>query len=723
MDFKKKLEDIIVRIYKTAGYTLDKEVLDVLLSDDQHRLISAPAGGTKTTLTQLIVVIEKLRFLVEGSKINMGIKSNIDRVETIIPKEKLLCLVYNNHNVGDIDGVHAKFYNMLVGMKLISPSPAARNFVEPGVNSCTLHSYSTTLIKENLRILKLKEFNLAKDTVLKAQFRSVVEKVLQDSSVDITSSVISDAKRLYDLYVGLKLYETPEDQPLINSVEFELALQNALVPLKYLREIFLNYDKRKKMMKLYEYSDQLRLADDLLKIPEIKEEYSNKFHLIIADEVQDFTPLMFSIRKALVGPNTKTVTVGDSDQGIYSFLGALSDSIDNYQNYTNHEYTKFNLTVNRRCKLETMPFALNVINSVEGRTVKEIKTTKLGGTLERIPYRDVAEQVEKTLELIYKNVSGTTGILFRNKNQSIILSRFLYDRNIQANYINAHNCMEHRLYTVFIELINEAFINKTQRGLTMLNRVLPFNKQALEDFFQFDKKTGVSAKCPEAYSWGNIDFKPLYENSRRFHSIDKQVEFIKNVAKNSSTIIASDCIEEMLDMFYQNYFSYLTESQEDPYIELILQWAKKDLSVGYNLLTAVTNLKKDIIKYMGRGRHVGKLNICTIHGTKGLEFNHTILNLEKEKVVNGNMLSARAIKYQEAEDARLTYVGATRQIDSLTVLCSTEHVHRFSDESFFESIETAPLEKQFTTEKPKIFEDELAISKPRRVRRSMLLED
>ena len=724
MGYKGKIEGIIETIYKKNNYTLDKEVKEVLLSDAQHKLISAPAGGTKTTLTQLMVNLEKLDFMVKGTIHNQKVDSPRDRVPTIINSNKILCIVYNRHNAGDIDTVHARFYNLLSQLKFISPSPAARNYVEPGVYATTLHSYADKVVKDNLSVLKLRGFALSKEENINANFRATVERVLADSSVPVTQNLINDAKMLYDLYVGLMLYETPEEKPLTDSVQFELALQNTQIPPKYLREIFTKYDARKKMLRLHEFSDMLRLADQVLKVPEIRSHYSSMFHMIVADEVQDFTPLMFSIYSSLVGPDTKTITVGDGDQSIYSFLGAVEDAIGNFENIMGYEPEKFDLVVNRRCRKDTMPFALNVIESIPSRAPRTIRTTKVGGELKRIEYNTINEQILAIEQLLKEKTTGNIGILFRNKNQSVILSRFLYKRQIQANFINAHNCMQHRLYTLFIETLNECFISKSQKGLRLLNRLLPFSKKALEEFFQFDEKTGVSATCPTAQLWGNLDLTPLYKDSKRFFSIDKQVKFIQQVARESHTIIASDCVDKLLDLFYSNYFSHLTEAQEDPYTDLILQWAKEDLAVGFNLRTAVENLQKTIYKYMGNGRKVGKLNICTIHGTKGLEFSHVILNLEKDKVPPGVVLSPQAQRFQDDEECRLIYVGATRQIDSLTVLCNMQAPHRLADEKYFEAEEPVELAPKFTTKKPAIFEEEILAKPPvTRGRRSMLLED
>lgn len=730
MAYKDQIKGVIEAVYKKMDYTLDDEVLNVLLDDSQHKIIKAPAGGTKTTMTQFMENLYKLHFMVEGVKHNSKLGPDgkpiapRDRIATTIPADRILCLVYNRHNTADIDTVHAKFYNSLVDLKFISASPSAKNFVIPGVTASTMHSFSEKrVISENLSLLKLREFKLANEENISANFRSVVKSVMEESSVQLTTQLINDIKALYDLHVNLMLYKS--EAPLTDSVQFELALSGTQVPSKYLPEIFKKFDSRKKMLKLWEYSDQLRLADELLQIPAVRERYSNFFHSIVADEIQDFTPLMISILKSLIGPETKTVSVGDGDQSIYSFLGAVQDGVENFSKLLDVEATYFTLKINRRCRKDTLTFALNVIEAIPGREPREIKAQKIGGTLDRIFYKDSVEQVTAINKVMQEKVTGNMGVLFRKKADSILLSRFLYNKGIAANYINAYNCMEHGLYTKFLEVITELFINKSHRGLRLLNRILPFNKQSLEDFLQIDEKTGVSKICPNPTAWSSLDFTPLYATSRNYISITDQVGFAQDIARNSYSVTGSDCMERLLDMFYKNYYSYLTEAQEDPYVELVLGWAKEDLSIGYPLKNVIEQLNKNIVTFMGHSRKIGKLNISTMHGTKGLEFNHVIIaNLAKEQAPAGLVLSPAAAAFKEAEENHLLYVAGTRQKDSLTVLCDSENKHRLADDAYFKSQEPVVTEAKFSGAVPSMLSDDLLMkAKPSLGRKSMILED
>lgn len=720
---KLDLKPVVTRVYDRLGYSLDKEVLDVLTSYDQHKIIRAPAGGTKTTMTQFMVNLYKMVYLIEGTAINEKITSNKDRVDTVIPEAKLLCLVYNKHNVEDIKNVHARFYGQLMDLGLFSPEVTRKNYTMPGVTASTVHGFGEKVIRDNLKFLNLKSFALAKDEIIRAQFKSVVNKVMEKSSLTVTPALIKDIKTLYDLYVNLLLYKTPEDQPLTDSIQFELVLSSMDVPSKYLREIFSSFDRRKTLLKLWEYSDQLRLAEKILSNPTIQETYKKKFNTIVADEIQDFTPIMVEVLKNIIGEETKTICVGDDNQSIYSFSGAIIEGVANFSKYLNIEAKYFTLTTNRRCRAQTLPYAINVISEVAGESAKDIRPLKQDGSLERHLYADEAEQIDLAYKLVMKNTVGTTGVLFRRKVDSILFSRYLYLNGVSANYINAYNCMSHGIYKMFIEMIQQLFIDKTLDGLKMLNRILPFSREKIDTFLGYDSKKGIFEKCPDPAHWASIDFSPMYDGSRNYISINDQVTFVKKVAKEISFSTAAEIAEPLLDMFYKNYYQFVAD--DDPLAELVLSWAKKDLSMGYNFSTTLDKHATMVYKTMGSSKTIAKLNVSTMHGTKGLEFNHVIIgNVESQLKKNQASLSPAALAYLEAEENRLYYVAATRQIDSLNVLCSKENPHRLGDEKYFKTEDLTIEGPKFSNDVSNLFGGTIADSAPaRKGRRSKILEE
>lgn len=78
---------------------------------------------------------------------------------------------------------------------------------------------------------------------------------------------------------------------------------------------------------LIDFDDMLLLCLEKLKNKEIRQTYD----YVLIDEVQDTNLVQFQILKHLISANTKTILVGDIDQGIYKFRGASFDLIEKYQ--------------------------------------------------------------------------------------------------------------------------------------------------------------------------------------------------------------------------------------------------------------------------------------------------------------------------------------------------------------------------------------------------------
>ena len=78
---------------------------------------------------------------------------------------------------------------------------------------------------------------------------------------------------------------------------------------------------------LIDFDDMLSLCLEKLKNKEI----TQVFDYVLIDEVQDTNLVQFQILKHLILANTKTILVGDIDQGIYKFRGASFDLIEKYR--------------------------------------------------------------------------------------------------------------------------------------------------------------------------------------------------------------------------------------------------------------------------------------------------------------------------------------------------------------------------------------------------------
>ena len=127
------------------------------------------------------------------------------------------------------------------------------------------------------------------------------------------------------------------------------------------------YDQYLKQNGLYDYDDMIQEAVNVLKKDKgFKDTLSEKYQFIMLDEFQDTNPSQFSIIKQLTDYEKPPImAVGDDDQAIYEFQGALSTNLTDFQNhYSAHVIA---LTENYRSTQEILDFSREIIAQAPDR--------------------------------------------------------------------------------------------------------------------------------------------------------------------------------------------------------------------------------------------------------------------------------------------------------------------------------------------------------------------
>ena len=118
---------------------------------------------------------------------------------------------------------------------------------------------------------------------------------------------------------------------------------------------------------LYDFDDMIQEAVKVLqKDAGFKATLSERYQFIMLDEFQDTNPSQFAIIKELTDYEKPLImAVGDDDQAIYEFQGALSTNLTDYQKHYNAEVIA--LTENYRSTQEILDFSREVINQATDR--------------------------------------------------------------------------------------------------------------------------------------------------------------------------------------------------------------------------------------------------------------------------------------------------------------------------------------------------------------------
>lgn len=128
-----------------------------------------------------------------------------------------------------------------------------------------------------------------------------------------------------------------------------------------LSRLMSRYEKYLREQGLYDFNDMIEEAIRVLRTDQgFKLSLEERYQYIMLDEFQDTNPSQFAIVKELTDyDQPQIMAVGDDDQAIYEFQGALSTNLTDYQKHYNAKV--ITLTENYRSTQEVLDFAHQII--------------------------------------------------------------------------------------------------------------------------------------------------------------------------------------------------------------------------------------------------------------------------------------------------------------------------------------------------------------------------
>ncbi|MBR0372594.1 ATP-dependent helicase [Candidatus Saccharibacteria bacterium] len=137
--------------------------------------------------------------------------------------------------------------------------------------------------------------------------------------------------------------------------------------LASISKVMEKYDKYLLENGLYDFDDMIQEAVRVLKTDAgFKATLSERYQFIMLDEFQDTNPSQFSIIKELTDYEKPLImAVGDDDQAIYEFQGALSTNMVDFQEH--YSANVIPLVENYRSTQEILDFSREIINQATDR--------------------------------------------------------------------------------------------------------------------------------------------------------------------------------------------------------------------------------------------------------------------------------------------------------------------------------------------------------------------
>ena len=413
--------NFVKMLYDVLDLQLTSDAALCSISMNQSLLALATAGSGKTTLMQTKAILYKLI-----------LDSRMRKNSKMLGKE-ILCLVYNHHNVADIQSKH---YQMVTKLRMANINGFD---VDDEVSVKTMHSFCDGWSKQYVAKMGLVGFELLKEEQSLNVMRRAINITYKKLKIQPIPSVTD--KNMLSFYTLCKeTCKTPDE--LQNSDKFK----DLKAPLDLIKTCFERYEIAKASKRGYDFCDMLVKFYELISTdPKALATIQKSYSVIIADEVQDFTPIMWKILKLLVSDNTILNCIGDEDQSIYYFRGAdihaLLDFRDDFENAK-----VYTLVHNRRCCGAILKEAKRVIEKNNLRFDKDLVGSKSGGLVELIPYSTVEGQLQNVTEEMKKktrNERYDTVICFRERSGSMLLADLLEENDVPFNSLQGALPMQH----------------------------------------------------------------------------------------------------------------------------------------------------------------------------------------------------------------------------------------------------------------------------------------
>ena len=604
--------------------SLESELKDKL-NPEQYRAV--------TTLEGAILIIAGA-----GSGKTRVITYRIaNMLEKGIPQSAILALTFTNKAAKEMEGR----IKDLTGKKL------------QNLTVSTFHAFGVQILRQEIEALGFRQnFSIYDETDKKSLIKETGREL----------KYTADALDLYkisvlfsDIKTGRKNWESENDM---------------------YRQLYEEYQKGLKLYNAVDFDDLIVLPIKLFhEHPEILEKYKNRYKYIMVDEFQDTSHQQYEFMHLLSDKNI--AVVGDDDQSIYSWRGADYQNIVNFEK--DFDVTEIRLEQNYRSTGTILAAANGVIKHNTNRKDKELWSGNGDGKPIEVfmPENEAAEA-----EFIAEGILGICtdenrnyddfGVLIRANTQSRAIEEAFLENNIPYTMSGGTSFFERKEIKDIISYLRVIanhdddinllrIINTPRRGIgrVTIEAISEVAKrmdlslwEAIQALF-----TATEEECPVSES--TLEdlkaFTDIIENAKSMlggKGLSKKVRQLVDDIKYFDYLIGENPKSEKSARFKFMNIESLIKSME--------QWENnpnyEDTSL-YAYLNRITLLSRDD---MDDEQDKGKVNLMTVHASKGLEFQVVFIAGAEE----GLMPHAHAVEEggdaAVEEERRLFYVAVTR---------------------------------------------------------------
>ena len=497
--------------------------------------------------------------------------------------------------------------------------------------------------------------------------KKAVSSVMKNLNIDEkflpVKSVVSEISKAKDKLIS------PEDYAL------EFATDD--IRKKQISKIYAEYQKNLMQANALDFDDIIMQTVMILRNNEdVREYYQNKFRYVSVDEFQDTNLAQFELISLLCGGYKNIMVVGDDNQSIYKFRGAVIDNILGFdQRYKGTKIIK--LEQNYRSTSIILDAANAVISNNVKRKEKNLWTDKKGG--EKIVLRQCDDQ---NLEARY--IVDTINSLVSNGECKYSDVAILYRANAQSNTLErtfAKSGIPYRMYGG-LRFNDRKEIRDVVAYLQFI--VNSSDKERMKRIIN-EPKRGIGQKTIEGIC------AIADENSISVFEVLKNADKYVALSRSALKLMAfADMISYFKALLYENVSMenfVNTVIDKSGYRQMLIDGGEEEKERLDNISEFVsgvreyeqTNESPTIMGFLEENALVADVDkydegadavvLMTMHSAKGLEFPIVFLPGMEEGVFPGTQVLFGAESSAELEEERrLAYVAITRAKKRLYII-------------------------------------------------------
>lgn len=453
-------------------------------------------------------------------------------------------------------------------------------------------------------------------------------------------------------------------------------------------QIYKLYSKSLFSLNAVDFDDLILLPIKIFKsYPEILEKYHKRYRYFLVDEFQDTNPLQYELLKLLSSHTHNLCVVGDDDQSIYGWRGADVSIIQNFQKDYPHAI-KIILNKNYRSSQNILDVAYSVIKNNTKRIDKKIiSMNPTGNKIKIFECYDEKEEAEKVVELIQKKIirekrkPGDFAILYRTNYQSRAFESELRKRNIPHYVVGGYRFFDRKEVKDIIAYLR--VIANPMDEISLL-RIINFPKRGIgegtiEKIHQFilDKQENHQEKISFIDAIYMILKEPNLIKGIQSSQIEALLNFIEFIEKYKKEFSLSRSMSKILYKMVQELQleqEFIREENKEEVIKAKMyniseiinmlsffeeEWDEQQPPTLFDFLSRISLLSSGTDNYE---HDKGKVQLLTLHLSKGLEFDTVFICGMNEKIfpAERSLLESKELEQSLEEERRLCYVGITR---------------------------------------------------------------